>query len=171
MDSKTLLLIPGIIYGIGLADLLKAFRPKIYWEITAMATILILNLIISWFLFSNMLSVAGENLGIFALTLVAPMLFTRACNVLTPEADVQDTREHYVKILKPFFLLLSAHVLVNILIQIFIQDDGLNIFRIFGIPLLIACAYFNKLWLRMIMMGIFAAIIIYIFSVYQLGYG
>ena len=170
MDSKTLLLIPGVIYGVGLADLLKAFRPKVYWEITAMAILLILTLILNWFLFAEKIELAGMNLGLFALTLVTPMLFTRACNVLTPGLDTTDTKEHYLRILKPFFLLLTAHVLFNIIIQTIIQDDGFNLLRLIVIPLLIVSAFYHKLWMRVMVMLTLLGLLLYMFTVQQLGY-
>jgi hypothetical protein len=170
MDPKTLLLIPGVIYGVGLADLLKAFKPKIYWEITVMAILLILTLIINWFLFSEKLEIVGGNLGLFALSLITPMLFTRACNVLTPGVDIQNTREHYHAVLKPFFLLLATHTLVNVLIQTLIEDDGFNILRLIGIPFLLVCAFYHRLWMRLVMMLIIGSLIIYVFTVHQLGY-
>lgn len=170
MDPKTLLLIPGVIYGVGLADLLKAFKPKVYWEITSMAILLILTLTVNWFLFSERLSVVGENLGLFALTLVTPLLFTRACNVLTPDPGTRDTREHYMKVLKPFFLLLTAHTTVMVIIQILVHDDGFNLMRFIGIPFLLVCAFYHKLWVRIGMMTVFAGLLAYIFTVIQLGY-
>ncbi len=168
MDPKTLLLIPGVIYGVGLADLLKAFKPKVYWEITAMAILLILTLTFNWFLFAEKIGVVADNIGLFALTLVSPMLFTRACNVLTPEADNHDTRAYYFEVLKPLFLLLTAHTLVNVIIQTLIENDGFNLFRFIGIPLLLLCAFYQKLWVRLLVMLAIGGIIVYIFTTYQL---
>ncbi len=166
-DSKVLLLIPGLIYGVGLVTLLKVFRPKIYWEITVLALLLFLTLIVNWFLFSQKLTTASQHLGIYTLTMLSPLLFTRACNVLTPDEGLLDTKEHFLKIRKPFFLLLGAHTSVNILIQALIVDDGFNLFRYVGIILFFANAFYNKLWLRIIAMLTFAVILGYIFSVIE----
>ena len=169
-DPKTLLLIPGVIYGVGLADLLKAFRPKIYWEITAMAVILILTLILNWFLFSSRLSVLSENLGLFALTLITPMIYTRACNVLTPEPGTQDTREHYFSVLKPFFLLLAFHTTINVIIESVIQEDTFNLLRLIAIPLLFICAFYHRIWIRLVAMLLVVGMFIYIFVEQQPGF-
>jgi len=135
-----------------------------------MATLLILTLILNWFLFAEKVEVVGQNLGLFALTLVTPMLFTRACNVLTPGLDTKDTREHYLTVLKPFFLLLTAHVVFNIAIQAIIQNDGFNLQRLIGVPLLLAAALYHKLWVRIIVMAALFGILLYMFTVQQLGY-
>ena len=169
-DPKTLLLIPGVIYGVGLAELIKAFRPKVYWEISVMASIMILTLIINWFLFSSRLSVVSENLGLFALTLITPMLFTRACSILSPDAGTQDTRAHYLEKIKPFFLLLAIHTSVNVIIQLLIQDDGFNILRYVIIPFLFASAFVHRLWLRIITMVIILGTFMYIFIGHQPGF-
>ena len=169
-DPKTLLLIPGVIYGVGLADLLKAFKPKIYWEITAMAIILILTLIINWFLYSSRLSVLSENLGLFALTLITPMIYTRACNVLTPDPGKQDTRQHYFDVLKPFFLLLAFHTLVNVIIQSVIQQDSFNVLRFIAIPILLICAFYHRIWIRIVVMVMLVGMFIYIFVAQQPGF-
>jgi hypothetical protein len=170
MDSvKILLLIPGLIYGVGLVDLLKVFKPNTYWEIRVMAILLFLTLIINWFLYADRISATSLTLGIYTLTMVSPLLFTRACNVLTPDINQQDTKSHFFNVRKSFFLILGIHTLVNIFLQFIIYEDGLNIFRVIAILLLFACAYFDKLWVRTIMMVTFMAIFIYIFSTTEIS--
>ena len=160
-NSKILLLIPGIIYGVGLVDLLKTLRPKIYWEIPAMAFLLFLTLIVNWFMYADRLMNTSMNLGMYALSMVTPLIFAKACGVLTPEMDVTDTKKYFLDIQKIFFLLMAAHVSVNIIIQILLTDDGLNIQRFVGVAFLLSCAFYQALWLRIMMMLVFASLITY----------
>jgi hypothetical protein len=162
MDSKTLLLIPGIIYGMGLAGLLRAFRPKIYWEIAVMAVLLFLTLIINWFIVSQELTSGLESLGVYTLIMISPLLFTRACMVLTPERDVLDTKAHYLGVIRPLFLILATHTTVNIIIQSLIYEDGFNVFRYVGVPLLLVCAFYKNLWLRIVVMTVMAVMLLYL---------
>jgi len=148
---------------VGLVALLKVFRPKIYWEITAMAVLLFFTLILNWFLFSQQLDTVAHRLGIYTLLMFSPLLFTRACNVLVPSENQLDTKAHYFDIRKNFYLLLAGHTSVNILIQFLVFDDGLNGFRFIGVAVLFTCAFYNKLWLRMVMMAMFYLIFAYIF--------
>ena len=162
-SSKTLLLIPGIIYGVGLVSLLNAFRAKIYWEIAVMAVLMFFTLILNWFLFSQQLDTVAHKLGIYTLLMVSPLLFTRACNMLVPSEAQLDTKAHYFDIRRNFYLLLAGHTSVNILIQFLVFDDGLNGFRFIGVAVLFTCAIYNKIWLRIVMMAMFYLIFAYIF--------
>ena len=164
MDKgEFLLLIPGLIYGVGLVDLLKIFRSGIYWEISVMAVFLFVNLIINWFLFFERLQIVSDDIAVFTLTMISPMLFTRACVVLTPEYEVEDTKHYFEGIRKIFFLLLGSQTVVNIIIEQVVHDDGFNFIRILGAIILFLCAYYDKLWLRIIMMIVYALSILYIF--------
>ena len=163
-SNNALLLIPGIIYVVGLVSLLQIFRNKVYWETVALAVLMFLILIVNWFLISEKLGIGEQSLAVYTLAMVSPLLFTRACNVLSPGENIEDSRSAFFSARKTFFVLLGTHTLVNILTQFLIVDDGLNAFRFIAVLLLYACAFFNKLWLRVFMMFIFTLIFAYVFT-------
>ena len=163
-SNNALLLIPGIIYGVGLVSLLQIFRAKVYWETIAMAVLMFLILIVNWFLISEKLGFDDQNLAIYTLAMISPLLFTRACNVLSPGENVEDSKSAFFAIRKTFFILLGTHTLVNILTQYLIFDDGLNGFRFIAVLLLYGCAFYNRLWLRVFMMFMFTLIFAYVLT-------
>ena len=100
--SEFLLLIPGLIYGVGLVELMRILNRKMYWEIIAWSLIMFISLIIQWFGLYDRLEFLGLNMGIFTLLLINPLLFTRICHTLSPNENVVDT-ELYFKNERPVF--------------------------------------------------------------------
>ena len=168
MDPKILLLIPGLIYGVGMVQLLKVFQEGTYWESRILAFLLFLSLIVNWFVYAEALS-ESVNLVFYTLTMISPLLFTRACMVLmgSDQSD-NSSKKHFFTIRRSFFFLLTAHTLVNVILQEFIYQGDYQIFRFIGVLMLLACALFNYIWLRVAMMTIFLAIYAYTFSTVQI---
>ena len=72
--SEFILLIPGIIYGVAMVDLLKIFRhSKRYWESVAWGIAMFLNLIVSWYELYDKLEIISSNI---ALSLISLLLLT-----------------------------------------------------------------------------------------------
>ena len=77
--SEFILLIPGIIYGVALVDLLKIFRHKnTYWETTAWGIAMIINLIVSWFNLYDKLDMIGSSISLFSVYQL--ILKNHSCN-------------------------------------------------------------------------------------------
>ena len=70
--SEFLLLIPGLIYGVGLVELMRILNRKIYWEILAWSLIMFISLIVQWFGLYDRLESLKLNIGVFSLLLINP---------------------------------------------------------------------------------------------------
>ena len=101
--SEFLLLIPAIMYGAGLIDLMKIFNRKMYWELPLWALSLFLTLVITWFGLFERLELITVNPGIFLLLLIGPLIFARSCYVLTPEEANHDTKSYFFEVRQLFF--------------------------------------------------------------------
>ena len=102
--SEFVLLIPALIYGVALVDLLKIFRHKIkYWETVGWGIAMFLNLIVSWFNLFDKLDIISSNILYFTGYLLSPLLFTQAVFVLTPEEEDKIPKDYFLKTQKQFF--------------------------------------------------------------------
>lgn len=161
--SEFLLLIPGLIYGVGLVELMRILNRKMYWEIIAWSLVMFFSLIVQWFGLYDRLEFLTLDIGIFTLLLINPLLFTRTCHSLTPNEDVVDT-EMYFKNERPlFFVLLALSLTSSLVLQYILLDDGLGKFRIIGLPLVIACIFIHEKWIRVVAFLFFLAMGAFIF--------
>lgn len=164
-NSEFLLFIPGVIYGVGVVDLLKIFRNKMYWEIIAWGIVLFLILIVQWFTLFERLSAIEMDIGLFTLLLLGPLAYTMTCTILTPEEDDRaDTRAYFFKVRRKFFSWIIGFIMVNTFLQFIISDDGLAFLRLVLLPFLIGCVVINNIWMRTIaLILVFGAL----FSIYM----
>ena len=162
--SEFILLIPGIIYGVAMVDLLKIFRHKnTYWEIIAWGIAMFLNLIVSWFGLYDRLETISSNIVFFSVYLLSPLLFAQAVFVLTPEENDTETKEYFLSNQRTFFILYLGFVITNLLLSFFITENtALQYMRAIAIAPFILVIIWPKKWLRvllLIMYYIFALII------------
>jgi hypothetical protein len=163
--SEFILLIPGIIYGVALVDLLKIFRHKnTYWEVTGWGVIMIINLIVSWFSLYDKLEVISGNILLFTVYLVSPLLFAQAVFVLTPEEEDTDTKAYFMKTNRLFFILLLGLIVVNQTLLFFLaEDSAFMIMRtIIAFPF-IAIIIWQKKWMRQMALLLYYSFGIYIY--------
>lgn len=146
--SKTefLILIPGVLYGIGLADLLKLSFKKYYFEAYLWGLIMLMVLVLHWFdLFENIGSITDHR-GKFLLSLVVPLLYTTTCYNLTPD---DESKVYFMDNRKKLFLLLASLSLSNTLVQLLYEaPDERLIIKLVIIPFLILAGYWNNLYFR-----------------------
>lgn len=168
MDQQEfLLLIPGIIYGVAIVDLLKIVRHKInYWEVVFWGILLMINIINHWMeLYQKLDALVASHVN-FYLIIGQAMLYAQAANVITPDDKDSDTKEYFFRVRKAFFLILVAIIVANIILQFVVFNDHRTWIRITGIPLMLACAYINKLWIRSLVGAylVFLAILVIFFA-------
>lgn len=150
MDKQEfLLLIPGIIYGVAIVDLLKIVQHKVnYWEVVYWGVLLMVMIINHWMdLYQQLDAIEDSNLN-FYLIIVQAMIYAKAANIITPTEKDTDTRGYFFRTRKNFFLTVLGAVVFNILIEFVVFDDHLLWIRISAIPLLMACAYIDQIWVR-----------------------
>ena len=122
--SEFILLIPGIIYGVALVDLLKIFRHKsTYWEVVSWGIIMIINLIVSWFTLYDKLEIISNSILLFTVYIISPLLFAQAIFVLTPEEENKDTKAYFLKSNRQFFILLLGFIIMNNILSFFIAEN------------------------------------------------
>lgn len=150
--SEFILLIPGIIYGVAMVDLLKIFRhSKRYWESVAWGIAMFLNLIVSWFELYDKLEIISSNIALFTAYIISPLIFAQAVFVLTPEEEHTDTKAYFLKAQHLFFILILSYILVNTGLSYFIETDGsFSWMRPLLSVLFIIPIIWKKFWLRLL---------------------
>ena len=157
--SEFILLIPGIIYGVALVDLLKIYRhPSRYWETSLWGIIMFLTLIVSWFLLFNELQLVSSNILYFALYLLTPLIFAQTVFTLTPEEGTKNTKEYFLKSQRTFFSLLLANLISVASLNLIMYEDPIRMYiRIAGLPVFIGILVYKKLWMRVLLMAMYIA--------------
>jgi len=157
MDKQEFfLLIPAIIYGVAIVDLLKIFNHrKGYIEIVGWGIYVIIGVIFSWTeLFSKLNQITNDNISFFFIIFQA-ILFARAAALITPEVKDTDTKEYFMRIRKRFFWLTSIIAVYGMLLQYFVYDDHVVMwFRPLLIVIYLTAAYSNKYWLRLSLLAL-----------------
>ena len=156
------LLIPAIIYGVALIDLLKIFGDsKIYWELLAWGCLLMINIIVIWLELWAKLELVATDKWFFILIIIQAILFAQIAAVITPEEKHIDTKTYFFSIRKVFFLLMSATIVFNLLSQEFFYDDQRSGFiRPIILIMTLACSFINKIWIRITSLVIIFGILI-----------
>ena len=163
--SEFILLIPGIIYGVALVDLLKIFRHKsTYWEVVSWGIIMIINLIVSWFTLYDKLEIISNSILLFTVYIISTLLFAQAIFVLTPEEENKDTKAYFLKSNRQFFILLLGFIIMNNILSFFIaENEFYTIVRYIVILPFIAIIIWQKRWLRIIALLLYYAMAIIIY--------
>ncbi len=158
--QEFLLLIPAIIYGVAIVDLLKIFNhKKNYIEMMGWGLFVMLALIYTWIeLFNKLDTVTNNNISFFLIIFHA-VLFARAAAIITPEKNDVDTKKYFMEIRKKFFWLLSFVAVYSMFMRYFVFDDNNpSWLRPFIIIIYLSAAYSNKYWLRISMLALILAL-------------
>jgi hypothetical protein len=143
--------IPGIIYGMALVELIRIYRHKSqYWETNLIGVFLFVTIISDRYKTFPYIDQLFENMFVFTIYMIAPLVFMQACYTLTPELEEDVALEHFKNRRKSFFLLMAGFTSINVVIEIFLIDQNLLYMRIAVVLLFIFNAIFDKLWLRAI---------------------
>jgi hypothetical protein len=144
--------IPGIIYGMALVELIKIYRHQSrYWETNLMGFFLFLVLITNRYLLFPVLDDLFQNMAVFTLYMLSPLIFLQACFVLTPEKEEDVAIEHFNQRRKSFFLLLAIFIAGNVLLEtVFSAIEAMIYLRLLGVVLFLLCAFINNKMLRVI---------------------
>jgi len=147
--QEFLLLIPGIIYGVAIVDLLKIIQHKVnYWEIVFWGVLLMVIIIRHWIeLYQKLEFLVDNNLNFF-LIIGQAVIYAQAANVITPDNLDTDTKAYFFNVRKAYFLIIAASLVFNILLEFTVFEDHDLWLRITGIPLALVCAFVNKVWIR-----------------------
>lgn len=157
MDKQEFfLLIPAIIYGVAIVDLLKIFgHKKNYIEMVGWGLFVMMAVIFSWIELYNKLEVITSNNISFFFIIIQAIIFAKVAAIITPEEKDVDTKEYYFNVRRTFFLLLSGMTAYGILIQYFVYDDhSPSWLRPLVIVFYIICGFSSKYWLRLITLSI-----------------
>ncbi len=160
MDKQEfLLLIPGIIYGVAIVDLLKIVQHKYnYWEVILWGILMMVAIINTWIELYQKLNAFVDSNSNFFLIIGQAMIYAQAANVITPDQKDSDTKEYFFKIRKTFFLIIVGTLVMNTIVQFMVFDDQRTWLRLIAIPLFLACALINKIWIR-IVVGLYLVIL------------
>jgi len=143
--------IPAIIYGLALVELVRIYRHKSqYWETNLLGFFLFLTIIFDRYKTFPYIDQLFDNMFVFTLYMIAPLVFMQACYTLTPEVEEDVAIEHFKNRRKSFFVLLAVFTSFNVVIEIFLIDQGMLYMRIAVVLLFVSNALFDKLWLRAI---------------------
>lgn len=157
MDKQEFfLLIPAIIYGVAIVDLLKIFsHRRNYLELVGWGIFVMMAVIFSWIELYNKLGlITSDNISFFFIIIQA-IIFAKIAALITPEEKDIDTKEYFFNVRKLFFLLLSAMAVYGIIMQYFVYDDhSPSWLRPLAIVFYLICGFSNNYWLRIITLGV-----------------
>ena len=98
MDNQEFfLLIPAIIYGVAIVDLLKVFKSrKTYWEITGWGVLLMVIIINTWAeLYNKLGALVDSNINFF-LIIGQSIVYAQAASLITPEEKHLNTKDYFL---------------------------------------------------------------------------
>ena len=153
--QEFILLIPAIVYGVAIVDLLKAFKLTHYWELVYAGAWLMMNAIILWLsLFNQLDYIVNDNINLL-LVLVQAILFAKSAELLTPEEKDTDTKAYYEGVVRYVILLQVLVFAIAGLNEILMYDDRQNVIvRPISIALgLVAVFWPNRVYRRIILIG------------------
>ena len=164
LKQEFILLIPGIIYGVAIVDLLKLFRTRMYPELWGWGVFAFLSIIQSWLsLFNKLDKIATNNLD-FLVIVIHSVMMAKAISLLTPEEEDIDSERYFLSIIKPFAKLVTAIILLNFIIQYTVYDDNTALWwRLTAIGWSLWLVFTQKRWVRYFILTIFL-----VFSLYRL---
>ena len=151
--QEFVLLIPAIIYGVAIVDLLKTFRLKVYWEIAAWGIYMLMAaIILALTLYGQLDTMASDNKALI-LVVVQAILFSKAASIITPEESDLDTKSYYHKNYKFFIAMVISVFAFAWLNEFVIYDDRSNTYvRPFGLVLAGVSVFWDNKWYRRIVL-------------------
>lgn len=168
MDKQEFfLLIPAIIYGVAIVDLLKIFsHRKNYIEMVGWGIYVMLAVIYSWTELYFKLELITSNIINFYLVIIQAIILAMLARIITPEQKDEDTKAYFFNIRKPFFILASVSVVYNIFLSYYMYEDKLPIWiRSLAIFFYLVVAFSNRFWWRMtILLAVLILTILVIFT-------
>lgn len=157
MDKQEfLLLIPAIIFGVAVVDLLKVFsHKKPYFEMLGWALFLMGAIIALWIdLYDRLEQITNNNL-LFILLIGQAMLYAQSATVLTPEERDVDTKKYFLEHYRLFFTLITTTIIFNFLLNQFVYvNTDRQFLRLFGAAIVGILIFINKRWLRVSIMSL-----------------
>ena len=164
MEKQLLLVLPAIIYGVAIVDLLKVYQNKHkYWEAIFWATILMVYIIIIWMELFAKLDTVSTNKYFYILIIVNAVLLSIGTSIITPDKETIDTKAYFLATKKQFFLFISLVVVLNLILQEFFYDDQRPVWlRLTVIALLITLAFTDNKPLRVAATSIMGAAMLFI---------
>lgn len=151
MDKiEFLLIIPAIIYGVAIVDLLKIFsHKKNYFELVAWGVFCLVAIVISWTEIYNKVDIIVKDNFSFYVLILQSIIIARIAAVITPEEKHINTKKYFMGVKRTFFLLLALSGIVNLLSQYFVFNDHSPIYlRPIIILIMLSCAFYDKVWYR-----------------------
>jgi len=172
MDKiEFLLIIPAIIYGVAIVDLLKIFNhKKTYFELIGWGVLFLTAIVISWSeIYAKVDIIVKDNISFYVL-IIQSIIIARIAAVITPEERHINTKKYFMEVKRNFFLLIALSTFVNILSQYYVFNDYSPVYlRPLVIVIMLACAYYDKIWFRTLMLILlFILSVIVIYSRYRL---
>lgn len=158
------LLIPAIIYGVALVDLLKVFKnKKTYWEVVAWGSVMMLYVIITWLELFAKLDMVAANKWYYILLIGKAIILAQIASIITPVEKHMNTKDYFLSIKQAFFFLIAALTIFNFVLQEFYYDDHRPLLiRLSIVALALVCAFLNKMWIRVATLVIIFAILVQI---------
>ena len=100
MDKQEfLLLIPAIIYGVAIVDLMKIFQnKKNYWETVLWGIYMFVIIVFAWTELYQKLNVITDDIKSFFLVIIQSVVYAQAIRVLTPEERMMIQKAIFLKI-------------------------------------------------------------------------
>jgi len=112
--DEFLFLIPGVLYGIAVFDLLSLVRnKKTYWESILWACLLFFTLVGLLFQLYDDLVPITSNIFYYTIFLISPIFFVQCCYLIAPADPEADVKTVFDKNRKSFFLSLPGVVFIN----------------------------------------------------------
>ena len=144
------LLIPAIIYGVAVVDLMKIFQHrKNYWEVIIWGIYIFMSIVFMWTELFEKLGNLTTDIKNFFLIIIQSIVMAQVVSVITPEEKDIDTEYYFLSQRRRFFLLLAGLGTMNILMELVVFDDGRpSWMRPIFIILSLICAFIDKIWLR-----------------------
>ena len=151
--QEFVLLIPAIIYGVAIVDLLKTFRTKIYWELPVWGVYMLMNSIILALTLFGQLDAMAQNNMILVLVVVQAILFSKAATIITPEDKDVDTRAYLDENYKYFIGLVMGVFLIAWINEFIVYDDRENVWvRPLGLTMALISIVWKNPWYRRVFM-------------------
>jgi hypothetical protein len=143
------LILPLLLYGLAVADLVNSWRSFFQRErryVPYIITSLLLLELAFWNFFKMydwMTVDSFRNYFVYSQFLLTPMVFLLVVAVFTPDAEIIDIREYFERNIPIIYGGLAVFVALH-----FFYEPHINVaVRLAGIALLVATAWFRKTWL------------------------
>ncbi len=163
MDKQEFfLIIPGVIYGVAIVDLLKVVAHKNnYFEVVGWGTVYLLGIVNLWVdLYKKLDAITQSNLS-FLLIIIQAVIYSRGAHIITPEEKDVNTKEYFLETKKEFFTILILAVSCNILIQEVVKADNTPLWsRLLGLVVFSSLIFIDKVWYRTIFMLVIGTLLL-----------